>query len=146
MTPVANLPPNISKDDRVILFDGVCKVCNAWSNFIIQHDSEHKFKLCSVQSDEGIQILAHFGFPTDFYETMLYVEGGECFQRSDSFFNVVSQLGYPWKIAYILKMFPKTIRDWGYNRIALNRYKLFGKYDYCTLPTADHESRYLSAK
>ncbi|MBL4796124.1 MAG: thiol-disulfide oxidoreductase DCC family protein [Oleispira sp.] len=141
-----NLPPNVSTADKVILFDGVCKLCNAWSNFIIQHDHQHVFKLCSVQSDEGQKILKHFGLSTDVYASMLVVEGDAVYQQSDAFFQVVVKLGYPWKIVCVFRMIPKSIRNWLYDRIALNRYRLFGKYDVCLLPTADHEARYLSEK
>jgi predicted DCC family thiol-disulfide oxidoreductase YuxK len=141
-----NLPPNVSSTDKIILFDGVCKLCNAWSNFIIQHDHQHAFKLCSVQSQEGQNILKHFGLSTEVYETMLYVEGGVFYQQSDAFFEVVAKLGLPWKAVCIFRIIPKPIRNWLYDRIALNRYRLFGKYDYCSLPTADHEARYLSEK
>ncbi len=140
------LPPNISKTDNVILFDGVCKLCNAWSNFIIKHDQQYLFKLCSVQSEAGKKILVHFGFPADFYETMLFVEGNKCYKQSDAFFKVVAKLGYPWKAACLFWLIPKPIRNWMYDRIALNRYRLFGKYDYCSLPAADHEARYLDGK
>jgi predicted DCC family thiol-disulfide oxidoreductase YuxK len=141
-----NLPHNVSITDQVILFDGVCKLCNAWSNFIINHDHQHKFKLCSVQSDEGQKILKHFGLPTDVYDSMLYVEGDTFYQQSDAFFQVIAKLGYPWKAVCLFRIIPKPIRNWLYDRIALNRYGLFGKYDYCSLPTADHEARYLSEK
>ncbi len=137
------LPPNISEDDKVILFDGVCKLCNAWSNFIIQHDDRHVFKLCSVQSDEGKKILAHFGLPTEFYDTMLYVEGSQHYGQSDAFLNIVNHLDYPWKLARVFRFIPRPIRNWLYDRIALNRYRIFGKYDYCSLPMADHETRYV---
>jgi predicted DCC family thiol-disulfide oxidoreductase YuxK len=140
------LPPNISSTDKVILFDGVCKLCNAWSNFIIQHDHQHVYKLCSVQSDEGQKILKHFGLPTDVFDSMLYVEGDAVYKQSDAFFNVVTQLGFPWKVVCIFRIIPKPLRNWLYDRIALNRYRLFGKYDACLLPTADHEARYLSEK
>lgn len=140
------LPPNIGVSDKVILFDGVCKLCNAWSNFIIKHDRQRVFKLCSVQSKEGKQILLHFGLPSESYETMLYVEGNQSFQKSEAFFQIMTQLGYPWKIVYIFKVIPKPLRDWMYDRIALNRYSLFGKYDYCTLPSPDHEARFLDAE
>lgn len=140
------LPPNIGVSDKVILFDGVCKLCNAWSNFIIKHDRQRIFKLCSVQSKEGKQILLHFGLPSESYETMLYVEGNQSFQKSDAFFQIMTQLGYPWKIVCIFKVIPKPLRDWMYDRIALNRYSLFGKYDYCTLPSPDHEARFLDAE
>lgn len=139
------LPPNIGVSDKVILFDGVCKLCNAWSNFIIKHDRQRVFKLCSVQSKEGKQILLHFGLPSESYETMLYVEGNQSFQKSEAFFQIMTQLGYPWKIVCIFKVIPKWLRDWMYDRIALNRYSLFGKYDYCTLPSPDHEARFLDA-
>ena len=141
-----NLPPNVGMADKVILFDGVCKLCNAWSNFIINHDHQHVFKLCSVQSPEGQKILKHFGLSTDSYETMLYVEGDTFYQQSDAFFQVIARLGYPWKAVCLLRIIPKPIRNWLYDRIALNRYRLFGKYDYCSLPTADHKARYLSEK
>jgi hypothetical protein len=59
--------PNVSSADKVILFDGVCKLCNAWSNFIIKHYHQHVFKLCSVQSDEGQEMLSHFGLFLNLY-------------------------------------------------------------------------------
>jgi predicted DCC family thiol-disulfide oxidoreductase YuxK len=139
-----NLPPNVSATDQVILFDGVCKLCNAWSNFIIKHDHQHVFKLCSVQSREGQKILKHFGLPTDVYESMLYVEGDKFYTQSDAFFQVIGKLGYPWKVVCLFWLIPKPMRNWLYDRIALNRYRLFGKYDVCLLPTADHKARYLT--
>jgi predicted DCC family thiol-disulfide oxidoreductase YuxK len=138
-----NQPPHLETGDRVILFDGVCKLCNAWGNFIIQYDKTYKFKLASVQSTEGQEILAHFGYPLDVFETMLVVDGDRCFEKSDAFFHVMTTLGFPWRTISILQFAPRVIRDWAYDRIALNRYKLFGKYNYCNLPHPDHERRYL---
>jgi len=140
------LPPNVGVSDKVILFDGVCKLCNVWSNFILKYDSKQTFKLCSVQSEEGQEILLYFGLPTDDYETMLYVEGNQSFQKSNAFFQVMSKLGYPWKGVCIFKIIPTPIRDWMYDCIALNRYRLFGKYDYCALPLPENEARFLDAK
>lgn len=137
------LPPLITKDDQVILFDGVCKLCNAWSNFIIKHDVQKKFKLASVQSDEGKALLIHFGYPADFYETMLVVIGNRCFEKSDAFFTVMGQLNFPWKLLIIFRVIPLILRNWLYDRIALNRYAIFGKYDFCSLPLPDHGERYL---
>ncbi|MFT7374341.1 MAG: putative DCC family thiol-disulfide oxidoreductase YuxK [Oleiphilaceae bacterium] len=140
------LPPNISNTDQVILFDGVCKLCNAWSNFIIKHDQKHVFKLCSVQSEEGQKILKHYSLPTDVYESMIYVEGDTFYQQSDAFFQVIAKLGFPWRMMSVFRLIPKPLRNWLYDRIAFNRYRLFGKYDYCSLPVPDHEARYLSEK
>lgn len=138
-----NLPPGIISRDKVILFDGVCKLCNAWSKFIIKLDKSYEFKLCSVQSKEGKEILRYFGYPEDYYETMLLVDDGKCIEKSEAFFRVMKGLGWPWKMINIFILIPTSLRDWMYDRIALNRYALFGKYDHCILPTADHKRRFL---
>jgi predicted DCC family thiol-disulfide oxidoreductase YuxK len=128
-------PPHISPDEQVILFDGVCKLCNSWSRFIIRFDTAKKFKLCAVQSDEGKAILDWFGYPTDFYETMLLIQGDRALEKSDSFLAITEQLPFPWSLTQILKIIPKNLRDWFYDRFALNRYTTFGKYDICILAT-----------
>lgn len=139
------LPPHLGENDKVILFDGVCKLCNAWANFIIHHDKCHAFKLASVQSQAGKDILQHFNYPIDVYETMLVVNGAECLEKSDAFFFVMKTLGFPWKLVLIFSLIPVGIRNWLYDRVALKRYVLFGKYNYCSLPTPDHEERYVNA-
>lgn len=136
-------PPNVGKNDCIILFDGVCKLCNAWSKFIIRYDHKHKFKLCSVQSAEGQKILAHFNLPTSHFDTMIYVEGDSYVDKSDAFLSVISKLDFPWRLLTLFRLLPKFIRNWGYDRIALNRYTLFGQYKTCMLPTSDHERRFV---
>lgn len=142
----ANYPPNMTADDRVILFDGVCKLCNGWSQFIIKHDKQHCFKLCSVQSEEGQKILAYFNMPTDKFDTMLYVQGSQHFEKSDAFLKIIKRLGYPWKAFYGFKIIPIGLRNWMYDRIALNRYSLFGKYDTCILPRKEDRGRFLKSE
>jgi predicted DCC family thiol-disulfide oxidoreductase YuxK len=143
---VAKYPPNVDVNDCVILFDGICKLCNAWSKFIIKYDNLQRFKLCSVQSPEGQSILAHFNMPTDHFDTMLYVESNQYFDKSDAFLNVVNKLGFPWRILYVFKIIPTGIRNWLYDRIALNRYSLFGKYDSCMMPSKENDNRFLRSK
>jgi predicted DCC family thiol-disulfide oxidoreductase YuxK len=143
---VEKYPPNVEVNDCVILFDGVCKLCNAWSQFIIKYDDQKRFKLCSVQSLEGQQILEYFNMPTDNFDTMLYVEGNRSFDKSDAFLTVVNKLGFPWRILYVFKIIPTGIRNWLYDRIALNRYSLFGKYDSCLIPTKENDDRFLKKK
>lgn len=139
----SNQVPYLRAQENVILFDGVCKLCNAWSNFIMRHDHRRRFRLASVQSPEGKAILAHFGYPTNHFETMLVVRNSRCHEKSDAFFVVMDELGFPWKLALIFKPIPRRLRNWLYDRIALNRYAIFGKYDVCSLPNPDHEERYL---
>ncbi len=140
------MPPNITASDKVILFDGVCKLCNGWSKFIIHQDTHKKFKLASVQSAEGQQVLAYFNYPLDKFDTMLLVEGNRCYSKSDAFINVMRHLSYPWKMTSLFKFIPTKLRNWLYDRIALNRYTLFGKYDQCLLPTPDHNNRFLKER
>lgn len=136
-------PPHINPGDQIIMFDGVCKLCNGWSRFIIRFDTHKKFKLCAVQSDEGQAILEWFGYPTDVYETMLLVQGNRVLEKSDSFLAIAGQLPFPWNSLRVFKLLPQAVRDWCYDRIALNRYKIFGQYEVCILATADHEGRFL---
>jgi len=145
MNDVKEYPPNVGVNDCVILFDGVCKLCNAWCQFIIKVDSQQRFKLCSVQSPEGQRILGHFSMPTEHFDTMLYVAGNQCFDKSDAFLNVIHKLALPWRLLYLFKIIPKGIRNWFYDRIALNRYHLFGKYDTCMLPNKENENRFLKS-
>ncbi len=146
MNVVRKYPPNVGENDSVILFDGVCKLCNTWSQFIIKVDTQQRFKLCSVQSPEGQNILRHFEMATDHFDTMLYVEGNQYFDKSDAFLNVINKLGLPWRLLYLFKVIPKGIRNWLYDRIALNRYYLFGKYDTCMLPSEENEHRFLKSE
>ena len=143
---VEKYPPNIGVNDCVILFDGVCKLCNTWSQFIIKYDRQKRFKLFSVQSPEGQSILKHFNMPTGHFDTKLYVEGNQYFDKSDAFLNIVNKLGFPWRILYVFKIIPTGIRNWLYDRIALNRYNLFGKYDSCMIPTKENENRFLKSE
>lgn len=136
-------PPFTQPGDRVVLFDGVCKLCNAWARFLIRHDRERRFRLCSVQSEPGQALLAWFDLPTTQFDTMAYIEDGRLFVRSDAVLRIVGQLPWPWRLLSVLRVVPRTLRDWGYDRIALNRYRLFGRYDQCLLPNADHASRFL---
>jgi predicted DCC family thiol-disulfide oxidoreductase YuxK len=135
--------PYLQHHENLILFDGVCKLCNAWSNFIIRHDRQRRFRLASVQSPEGKAVLAHFGYPTDYFDTMLVVRKGACFEKSDAFFVVMAELGLPWALTPVFKLLPRGLRNWMYDRIALNRYRLFGRYEVCSLPAPDHVGRFL---
>lgn len=129
--------------DCVILFDGVCKLCNAWSRFLIRFDRKMIFKLASVQSPEGQAILRWHGLPTDTFQTMLLIEGPRAFTRSTAFVRVMARLPFPWFLFAGTWLIPRPIRDWLYDRIARHRYALFGRYDSCMLPDADHHGRFL---
>lgn len=138
-----NPVPYLQPDDRVVLFDSVCVLCHGWTKFLLRYDTQQRFKLCSVQSEQGQAILAHFGYPTDHFDTMLYVEAGQSFEKTDSFFKIMAQLPRPWCWLRVLLFCPRVIRDWLYDRIARNRYRLFGQYQQCVMPSAEHRARFV---
>lgn len=143
MVPVINSQKNtlsyIAADDKVILFDGVCRLCNGWAKFIIRFDKAHHFKLATVQSKEGQEILAYYGLATDHYETMVLLDQHKIYTQSTAFIRVMVKLPWYWKPMATAWIIPSRIRNWLYDRIALNRYQFFGKFDVCLLPTPDHK-------
>ncbi len=145
MSDSNSAPPGVATGDKVILFDGVCKLCSAWSRFLIRFDRKHCFKLATVQSPEGQAILQWYGLPTDYYESMALVEGASLYTKTSALFRVLWQLPFPWPLFCLGWLLPWFLRDWMYDRIALNRYAIFGKYDVCVLPAKDHDRRFLDS-
>jgi predicted DCC family thiol-disulfide oxidoreductase YuxK len=143
MTEARGLPPGVGPEDRVVLFDGVCRLCSGWVRFLIRFDRERRFRLAPVQSPEGQAILEWYGLPTDHYETVLLVEGARLSTKSTAVLRVMGGLPFPWWLAAIGRIVPRRIRDWLYDRIARNRYRLFGRREACLRPAPEHASRFL---
>lgn len=137
------LAPYLNEGDKVILFDGVCKLCSAWARFLIKYDKKKVFKLAAVQSPEGQAILEFYGLPTDAFQTMAFIDSETLYTQSSAVLKVMRLLPFPWPLCSVFTLLPNKVRDWLYDRIALNRYALFGKYDACLIPAADHEARFL---
>lgn len=137
-------PPGLGPEDPVVLFDAVCVLCSGWARFLIRHDHQQRFKLASVQSPEGQALLAWFGLRSDVFDTMVLIEGRRAYTRSSSFVRVVARLGWPYRLLALAWLVPRALRDWMYDRVALNRYRLFGRHDHCLMPNPDHDARFLS--
>lgn len=138
-----SLPPNLAAGERVVLFDGVCKPCNGWARFLIRHDRQRQFRLASVQSAQGQALLAWYGLPTDRFDTMVLIDEAGLHVRSSALLRILARLPQPWRSLSWLRVIPRPLRDWSYDRIALNRYRLFGRHEVCLLPSADHSERFL---
>ena len=135
--------PLLAPGETVVLFDGVCKLCNGWARFLIRYDKRKRVRMATVQSPEGQALLAWAGLPLDRFETMAVIRDRHCWLRSDAFFEVLRQLPGAWPLLGVFRFLPARLRDIGYDWIARNRYRWFGKYDQCLLPTADHQKRFL---
>lgn len=140
---ISNNKPSYSSCDKVILFDGQCKLCNVWIRFVIRHDKNHVFKFTSMQSDKGQAILKHFNMSLEFFDTMLYVENKVAYEKSTAFLRVVRLLPFPANLLSCFMIFSGRFRDRVYDHIARNRYKLFGKYEQCLLPEEMGKDRFL---
>ncbi len=140
------LPPYVGAADRVILFDGVCKLCAFWSAFVLRFDRHQRFTLAMVQSPEGQAILRWLELPTDTFETVLLIEGAAVYGKSTAALRIVRQLPLPWPLLAVVWIVPRFLRDWAYDAIARNRYALFGKYTSCPMPPARYRERFLGEK
>jgi predicted DCC family thiol-disulfide oxidoreductase YuxK len=138
--------PYLAPDECAVLFDGVCKLCNGVVKFLIRHDTERRLRLAAVQSPEGQALLKWAGLPLNEFHTIALIVNDRVYLRSDAFLYIMRLLPAPWPVLGILRIFPRFLRDWAYNRIALNRYRLFGRYDHCLLPSADHQQRFLDGR
>ena len=131
------------KDQRVILFDGVCNFCNSAVNFVIKRDKGSKIKFSPIQSSHGQRIIKEHDFHLNDLSSFIFIEKGALYTRSTAALKVCKYLGGAWPIAYGFIIVPKFIRDGIYNLIAKNRYKWFGQKDECMVPTPDIKKRFL---
>ena len=127
----------------VLLFDGVCNLCNGVVQFVIKRDPDAKFKFSSLQSNMGQQLLQKFQLPTDDFESFVLVEGERYYKKSTAALRLLKKLGKGWQLFYALIIVPAPIRDFFYSLIANNRYKVFGRTDECWIPTPDLRARFL---
>lgn len=134
----------INTGSDILLFDGVCNLCNNLVQFIIKRDPKGKFKFASLQSESGQLLLKKFGLPTDDYDSFVFIKKDNFFLRSSAGLHVLKELGGVWKLFYLFIIFPEPLRDFVYTFIARKRYKIFGKQDTCLIPTPEIKQRFLN--
>lgn len=131
------------ENKSIILFDGVCNLCNNAVQFIIKRDKNKYFLFSSLQSDVAQDILLHFKLKNSDFDSIILIENGKIYDKSTASLKIAKQLSGLWKYNYIFIILPKFIRDFFYAIIAQNRYKWFGKKDACIIPTAALKARFL---
>jgi predicted DCC family thiol-disulfide oxidoreductase YuxK len=131
-------------DQPIVLFDGVCNLCNGAVQFIIRHDKKNIFMFASLQSEVGRKILEQYNFPLDELNSFILIENNKAYTRSTGALRVAKKLNGLWPLLYGFIIIPKFIRDSIYNWVAGNRYKWFGKKDDCMIPTPELKARFLS--
>ncbi|HCE54505.1 MAG: thiol-disulfide oxidoreductase [Lutibacter sp. BRH_c52] len=131
------------ENKSIILFDGVCNLCNASVNFVIKHDKKAQFLFASFQSDAAKEILLHFNLKNFDSETVILVEGQKLYDKSTAALKIAKRLDGGFKLFYAFLILPKNFRDWIYDLIAKNRYRWFGKRENCIIPSAKLKNRFL---
>lgn len=129
-------------DHPVILFDGVCNLCNAAVNFIIDRDSRALFRFAPLQSDVGQRLVRTCGMQDE--DTIILVEHGQCFDRSTAALKIAQRLDGNWPLLGVFLAVPAPLRDVVYRFIARHRFDWFGKRDSCRMPTPDLKARFLA--
>jgi predicted DCC family thiol-disulfide oxidoreductase YuxK len=128
---------------HLILFDGVCNLCNGAVSFVIRRDKNHKFKFAPLQSKVGRQYLERLpGMAGDLY-SMILVKNNKVFDRSDAVLEIARDLSGFWPALYLFKVLPRFIRNAGYGFIARNRYRFFGRKNECMVPTPELKARFI---
>lgn len=131
-------------NNPIILFDGVCNLCNGAVQFVIKHDRNNKFQFAALQSAMGQQLLQQNNLPQQGFDSFVLIQGEKVFLKSTAALQVAKQLSGPIKLLYGFIIVPAFIRNAVYAFIAKNRYKWFGKKDSCMIPTPSLQSRFLN--
>jgi predicted DCC family thiol-disulfide oxidoreductase YuxK len=138
------MSPEQNENKAIILFDGVCNLCNAAVQKVIKHDKHDYFRFASLQSDVGMRLLdQHQLSPSSIPDSVVLIENHKIYQYSSAALRIAGKLSGPYQLLYPLLVVPAFIRNSVYKFIAKNRYKWFGKQDACWLPTAELKNKFL---
>lgn len=132
-----------TSENPIIIFDGVCTLCNASVDFVIRRDSGRNFRYTANQMEAGRHILQSNGLNPDQIETVYLAHEGKLYEKSSAALRIAGMLGFPYSLAKVCLIIPAPIRDWVYDWIAANRYKWFGKKETCRLPSAEERALFL---
>jgi len=135
---------NLPLNKKIILFDGVCNLCDSAVQFVIQHDKKDVFRFVALQSELGQQILKHIGInPINIDSVILYEPGIAYYYKSDAALQIAKNLGGFFHFGTFFRFIPTGISNKLYDYIAKNRYKWYGKKETCLIPTLELKSKFL---
>ncbi|HJR40465.1 MAG TPA: thiol-disulfide oxidoreductase DCC family protein [Gemmatimonadaceae bacterium] len=127
----------------IVLFDGVCNLCTGSVLFILRRDPEGRYRFASLQSEPGSALARQYDIPAGELTSVVLIEGGRAYQRSDAALRIARRLRGGWRALWLLRFVPRVIRDAAYDVVARNRYQWFGRQESCMIPTAELRARFL---
>ncbi len=135
----------LPENKQLVLFDGVCNLCNDAINYVIKHDKNNVFMFAPLQSETGKQIIEKFNIDTRKMDSiLLYSSGNELTYKSKAAIKIASKLGFPRNLLPVFYVIPPFIRNSVYDFIAKNRYKWFGRKESCMIPTKELNAKFLN--
>jgi predicted DCC family thiol-disulfide oxidoreductase YuxK len=137
--------PAFPDDKGLVVFDGVCVLCSGFVRFILEHDAAFAFRLTTAQSPLGQALFRHYGLDTEAFESNLVLIDGRAHAKLDTVAAVATRISGPWRVLGLLRLVPRSLGDWIYDRVARNRYALFGRTEHCMLPPPEWRDRFLGA-
>lgn len=129
--------------ENIILFDGVCNLCNASINFIIDRDPQSHFRFAALQSEAGQALLERYNQKNSDFDSIVLLKDGRIYQKSDAALEIARGMNGLWSWLYVFKILPRFLRNALYDFIARNRYRWFGRMDACRIPTPELRARFL---
>ena len=127
-------------EEKVILFDGICGLCNAWVDFVLRRDRANTFKFATLQ---GAFAQSRVPFAAESLDSVVLISGDRTFYKSSAALRILADLGGLWTLASALLVIPPFLRNAIYDLIAANRYRLFGKRETCRIPTKEEKDSFL---
>lgn len=135
---------SLPQNKKIILFDGVCNLCNGAVQFIIKHDKKDVFRFVALQSELGKEICNYIGIDqTKIDSIVLYNPNVAYYYKSSAIIEISEDLGGIYSLISIFKIFPEKFRNYIYDYIATNRYKWYGKKESCMIPTPELKAKFL---
>jgi predicted DCC family thiol-disulfide oxidoreductase YuxK len=128
---------------RIVVFDGICNLCNGFVQFILRHEKNNELKFVSLQSKSGKALINRYTIDPIKTDSVVFIDGDKVYIKSWAALKIVHFLKFPWNLLSVFTILPPTFRDWIYDRVAKNRYRLFGKRKSCYIPTPELKSRFL---
>ncbi|WKN43807.1 thiol-disulfide oxidoreductase DCC family protein [Tunicatimonas pelagia] len=132
-----------TSDKIIVLFDGVCNLCNHAVNFIIDRDPSQRFLFSSLQSEAGRELLKKHQLDAQYLDSLVFIRGEKVYLKSTAALHIARHLSGIWPLCYIFIVVPPVIRDFFYDIVARFRYRVFGRSNHCRIPTPELKSRFL---
>ncbi len=130
-------------DDPIAVMDATCALCSLGARMIHRLDRSGEIKIAPIQSTIGAQLMRDNGLDPLDPDTWLFIENGQVWRDFDALIRVGQRLGGLGHAFAALRLLPRRVRDWLYQRVARNRYRMFGRGDMCALPDPAFRARLL---